>query len=82
MQDQKLASLVVASLQGEEQPAAAVLRLSHQVQAGSVFQSDKVNWQCNAIWVTNTHFSDFCPKDVKHCVHRQMVGNNNKDSSC
>ena len=35
MQDQKLASPVVASLQGEEQPAAAVL--SHQVQAGSVF---------------------------------------------
>ena len=35
MQDQKLASPVVAFLQGEEQPAAAVL--SHQVQAGSVF---------------------------------------------
>ena len=44
MQDQKLASPVVASLQGEEQPAAAVLRLSHQVQAGSVFQADKVHW--------------------------------------
>ena len=41
MQDQKLASPVVASLQGEEQPAAAVLRLSHQVQSGSVFQADK-----------------------------------------
>ena len=35
MQDQKLASPVVAFLQGEEQPAAAVL--SHQIQAGSVF---------------------------------------------
>ena len=33
MQDQKLASPVVASLQGEEQPVAAVLRPSHQVQA-------------------------------------------------
>ena len=44
MQDQKLASPVVASLQGEEQPVAAVLRLSHQVQAGSVFQADKVHW--------------------------------------
>ena len=41
MQDQKLASPVVASLQGEEQPAAAVLRLSHQDPAGSVFQADK-----------------------------------------
>ena len=41
MQDQKLASPVIAYLQGEEQAAAAVLRLSHQVQAGSVFQADK-----------------------------------------
>ena len=36
MQDQKLASPVVASLQGEEQLVAAVLRPSHRVQAGSV----------------------------------------------
>ena len=38
MQGRKLASPVVASLQGEEQPADAVLRLSHRVPAGSVFQ--------------------------------------------
>ena len=44
MQDQKLASPVVASLQGEEQPVAAVLRPSHQVQVGSVFQADNVHW--------------------------------------
>ena len=41
MQDQKLASPVVASLQGEEQLVAAVLRPSNRVQAGSVFQADK-----------------------------------------
>ena len=35
-----------------------------------------------AFWVTNTHFSDFYRKYVKHCVHCSMVGNNNKDSSC
>ena len=44
MQDQKLASPVVASLQGEEQLVAAVLRPSHRVQAGSVFRADKVHW--------------------------------------
>ena len=41
MQDQKLASPVVASLQGEEQLVAAVLRPSHRVQAGSVLKYQK-----------------------------------------
>ena len=41
MQDQKLASPVVASLQGEEQLVAAVLRPSHRVQAGQ-YSKDEI----------------------------------------
>ena len=40
-QDQKLASPVVASLQGEEQLVAAVLRTSHRVQAGQ-YSKDEI----------------------------------------
>ena len=44
MQDQKLASPVVASLQGEEQLVAAVLRPSHRVPAGSVSVLQKIHF--------------------------------------